>query len=37
MIKKIKERRWEKALAPNGNHHTHQLGTGITAIRWIKK
>jgi len=25
MIKKVKERRWEKALAPNGNHHTHQV------------
>lgn len=25
MIKKVEERRWEKALAPNGNHHTHQV------------
>ena len=26
MIKKVEQRRWEKALAPNANHHTHQVG-----------
>ncbi len=33
MIKKVQERRWEKALAPNGNHHTHQIGND-TQIAW---
>ena len=33
MIKKVQQRRWEKALAPNGNHHTHQVDTNNT-ITW---
>jgi len=33
MIKKVQERRWEKALAPNGNHHTHQV-RGTDRIAW---
>lgn len=33
MIKKVQQRRWEKALAPNGNHHTHQVD-GAARIAW---
>ena len=33
MIKKVQERRWEKALAPNGNHHTHQVDDAVR-IAW---
>ncbi|CAM2070094.1 hypothetical protein SCOR_32260 [Sulfidibacter corallicola] len=34
MIKKVKQRRWEKALAPNGNHHTHTTAATTSRIAW---
>ena len=34
MIKKVQKRRWEKALAPNANHHTHQAGDLASRIAW---
>lgn len=32
MITRIQQRKWETALAPNSNHHSHSAGTALSAL-----
>lgn len=31
MISPVELRKWDKALAPNANHHSHSTGLGLAA------